>query len=159
MKKIYQNYKHTVLSVLGVVFGSKRLQGFYASSLFRFCIVGFLGTLTNLLVFSASHILLALAVTISSIIAFAVAVTQNYLFNHLWSFKKVTTGKPTVTNYVRYVFVNLFSLVLNLIVLNVLVSFSVNSILAQAVGVIAGIASNYAGSYFFVFMRKAETSL
>jgi putative flippase GtrA len=102
---------------------------------------------------------IGLSIIISSICAFAVAVTQNYLFNHLWSFKKVTIGKPNVTNYVRYVFVNLFSLVLNLIVLDILVSLSFNSVLAQAIGVVTGISINYAGSYFFVFMRKSDASV
>lgn len=157
--KLFQKYKHTVLSVLGVVFASKKVQGFYASSLFRFCVVGFLGTITNLSVFYiVSHVVL-LSVITSSICAFAVAVTQNYLFNHLWSFKKVTVGNPNISNYVRYVFVNLFSLVINLIVLDVLVSLSFNSILAQAIGVIVGMSINYAGSYFFVFMRKSDASV
>jgi putative flippase GtrA len=157
--KLFQKYKHTVLSVLGVVFASKKIQGFYSNSLFRFCIVGFLGTLTNLCVFYVTSHIVGLSIIISAICAFAVAVTQNYLFNHLWSFKKVTTGRPSVSDYYRYVFVNLFSLVLNLLVLDILVSLSFNVLVAQAIGVITGVSVNYAGSYFFVFMRKSDASI
>ncbi len=156
---LLKKYKHSVLSVLGVVFASKKLQGFYASSLFRFAIVGFLGTATNLLVFYLTSHFAHLSINISSVCAFAVAVTQNYLLNHLWSFKHVTAGRPNVTSYIRYVFVNIFSLVLNLLVLDILVFFSFNSLLAQAIGILAGLSINYAGSYFFVFMRKSDSSV
>ena len=155
----FKKYKHNVLSVLGVVFASKKLQGFYASSLFRFCIVGFLGTATNLFVFYIASHIVTLSINISSVVAFSVAVTQNYLLNHLWSFKHVTAGRPNVSSYVRYVFVNLFSLLLNLLVLDILVYFGFNSVLAQAIGIIAGLSINYAGSYFFVFMRKSDSSV
>lgn len=155
----FKKYKHSVLAVLGVVFATKKLQGFYASSLFRFSVVGFLGTLTNLTIFYLCSNFIHLSINISSISSFAVAVTQNYLLNHLWSFKKVTTGKPNISSYIKYVYVNIFSLLLNLLVLDVLVYFSVNSLLAQVIGILCGLSINYAGSYFFVFMRKLDSSI
>lgn len=154
-----KKYKHNVLAVLGVVFATKKLQGFYASSLFRFGVVGFLGTLTNLIIFYSFTHYADISFNMASVCAFAVAVTQNYLLNHFWSFKKVVSGKPNVSSYIKYVYVNIFSLLLNLLVLDTLIYFSVHSLVAQLVGILFGLSINYAGSYFFVFMRKSDSSI
>lgn len=131
-----------------------KLTRFYTSSFLRFCVVGFVGTVSNLLVFYLLSKFFN--INIAAIGAFAFAVSQNYILNHSWSFKSRVSGNPNIKGYFRYVFVNLFGLVLNLLVLNLLVGLGFNALLAQAVGVVSGLLLNYAGSYLFVFARKVK---
>lgn len=131
-----------------------RLTRFYTSSFLRFCVVGFVGTVSNLLVFYLLS--KVFNINIAAIGAFAFAVSQNYILNHSWSFKSKMSGNPNIKGYFRYVFVNLFGLVLNLLVLNLLVGLGFNALLAQAIGVVSGLLLNYAGSYLFVFARKVK---
>jgi len=134
-----------------------KLSKFYSNSFLRFCVVGFVGTASNLLVFYL--ISKFFNINIAAISAFAFAVTQNYLLNHSWSFRLHDTGKPTIKSYSRYIFVNLFGLALNLLILNLLVRIGFNALIAQAVGVVAGMFFNYAGSYLFVFARKVKVAI
>lgn len=135
----------------------KNLRGiFFSKSFLRFCIVGGGGTLTNLLVFYVCVNVFFLPLTISSIIAFCVAVTQNYFYNHLWSFKGVVSSTLSFSIYTRYVLVYIGSLIINLIVLHLLVELGVMPILAQAIGIGFGMILNYVGSFFLVFIKKNE---
>lgn len=134
-----------------------KLTRFYTGSFIRFCIVGFVGTVSNLLVF---YLISKVAnINIAAVGAFTFAVTQNYILNHSWSFRLHSTSNPNFKSYSRYVFVNFFGLSLNLLVLNILAGLGFNVLLAQAVGVIAGMSLNYMGSYFFVFVRKVEANI
>lgn len=131
-----------------------KLTKFYTASFVRFCIVGFVGTASNLLVF---YLVSKVAnINIGAVVAFTFAVTQNYILNHSWSFRLHNAGNFSIKSYYRYVFVNLFGLSLNLFVLNILAGLGLNTLLAQAIGVIAGMSLNYIGSYFFVFVRRAN---
>lgn len=134
---------------------------FYKSSFVRFGVVGFLGMICNLIVFYIfSHIFL-FSVNISAIMAFVVAVTENYYLNHIWSFKAYVDLKPNSTDYFKYVLVNLVGLGVNIFVLNLLLYFFVNieAIVAQLFGIVVGMAFNYFGSRLYVFIKKSNIKI
>jgi putative flippase GtrA len=130
----------------------------YRNSLVRFLFVGGFGTITNLLVFFVFGDLIKINPNGASVLAFSVAVTQNYIFNHLWSFKKHVDYPLSWKKYLNYVLLNIFGLVINLLVLNIiLVVFRpFLKILAQFPGIIAGMSFNYIGARLFVFRKKIK---
>lgn len=128
----------------------------YRNSFARFAVVGFFGVLCNLLIFYIAFHVFSLGINFSAVIAFAFAVTQNYYFNHIWSFEFYVDSKPNPADYFKYVLVNLIGLAVNLLVLNVLVVLFVDiqKVVAQFFGIFAGLLANYVGSYIYVFVKK-----
>ncbi len=134
----------------------KKIAGLHENSLLRFLFVGALGTIINIMIFYILADYLHFNASISSIIAFCVAVTHNYLLNHLWSFKKYVNFQVNRKSYIKYVCVNIFGLIVNLIVLN-LILMQLNPAIkatAQLFGVLAGTFFNFILSRFYVFNKN-----
>jgi putative flippase GtrA len=148
--------KSTPLSFCSSIQIKEKIHHFFSGSFFKFCIVGFLGSVTNLIIFYITSRIFGFSITFASIAAFCVAVTQNYISNHMWSFKSHVTKKPNTKSYYTYVAVNVLSLCLNIIVLHALVSFGFDSVLSQAFGIVSGIVISYTGVRFFVFFQKKK---
>jgi putative flippase GtrA len=125
----------------------------YENSLMRFLFIGFLGTILNVVIFFIIADYLNIDANIASVIAFCIAVTQNYILNHLWSFKKYITYDLNLKSYLRYVYVNIFGLIANMIVLNlILIEFHPDlKVIAQLMGIIVGTIFNYTLSKIYVF--------
>jgi putative flippase GtrA len=134
----------------------KKIAELYENSLLRFLFVGALGTIVNMIFFFIFADYLNFNASISSIIAFCVAVTQNYFLNHLWSFKKFVNFQVNMKSYIKYVCVNIFGLIVNLIVLNlILMQFNPTiKTTAQLFGVLAGTFFNFILSRFYVFNKN-----
>jgi len=134
----------------------KKIAELYENSLLRFLFVGALGTIVNLIIFYIFADFLNFNANVSSIIAFLVAVTHNYLLNHLWSFKKYVNFQVNRKSYIKYVCVNIFGLIVNLIVLNlILMQFNpAIKATAQLFGVLAGTFFNFILSRFYVFNKN-----
>jgi putative flippase GtrA len=134
----------------------KKIAELYENSLLRFLFVGVLGTIVNIIIFFIFADYLNINANISSIIAFLVAVTHNYLLNHVWSFKKYVNFQVNRKSYIKYVSVNIFGLIVNLIVLNlILVQFNpTTKATAQLFGVLAGTFFNFILSRFYVFNKN-----
>jgi len=134
----------------------EKIAELYENSLLRFLFVGVLGTIVNIIIFFIFADYLNINANISSIIAFLVAVTHNYLLNHIWSFKKYVNFQVNRKSYIKYVSVNIFGLIVNLIVLNlILVQFNpTTKATAQLFGVLAGTFFNFILSRFYVFNKN-----
>lgn len=134
----------------------KTIVAFHENSLLRFLFVGALGTIVNVIIFFIFADNLNFNASISSIIAFCVAVTQNYILNHVWSFKKFVNFQVNRKSYIKYVCVNIFGLIVNLIVLNlILMQFNPTiKATAQLSGVLAGTFFNFILSRFYVFNKN-----
>lgn len=131
----------------------------YENSLLRFLFIGLLGTITNILIFFILADSININANLVSIIAFCIAVTQNYILNHSWSFKKYVNYSLNLRSYLRYVYVNIFGLIANLIVLNlILIEFQPSlKVIAQLLGIIVGTVFNYILSKVYVFTRDSKT--
>jgi len=134
----------------------KKIAELHENSLLRFLFVGALGTIVNIIIFYIFADYLNFNASISSIIAFWVAVTHNYLLNHLWSFKKYVNFQVNRKSYIKYVCVNIFGLIVNLIVLNlILMQFNpTTKATAQLFGVLAGTFFNFILSKLYVFNKN-----
>jgi putative flippase GtrA len=129
-------------------------------SFWRFIIVGGVGIITNLIVFYIVADLLKLDSNLGSILAFCVAVTQNYILNQLWSFQKDVDKGLNFKNYFQYVVLNLFGLLINLIVLNLflLIFNPTLKLFGQFFGIVISFLLNYIGSKLFIFKKKRDNS-
>ena len=117
--------------------------------LLKFGIVGGLGYLINLAVFA---VLTGLGVhhTIAAVGAFAVAVSNNFLWNRYWTFGP---GEgPAHFQAARFFAVSLASLGLNIAILELLISNQVTGELtAQAIAVAAAMPFNFIGNKLWTF--------
>ncbi len=118
--------------------------------LFKFGLVGGSGYLINLAVFAVLAGNLGIHHAIAASGAFAVAVTNNFLWNRFWTFGpgEASAGFQAA----RFFVVSLASLALNLAVLEVLVaSGSVGDLTAQAIAVAIAMPFNFLGNKLWTF--------
>ncbi len=128
-------------------------------SFFKFAIVGFLGTVTNLTVFYIFVDVFGLWANVFAVISFLVAGIQNYVLHHKWTFGKIMKDeKLSFFGYVKFIITTALGLTINLIVLNLILYFFdvPYKVIAQGFGVAFGTIFNYLGSKRFVF-RKTNT--
>jgi dolichol-phosphate mannosyltransferase len=118
--------------------------------LFKFGLVGGSGYLINLAVFAVLAGNLSVHHTIAAVGAFAVAVSNNFLWNRYWTFGP--GDGPASFQAARFFVVSLASLALNLVVLEVLVtSGSVGELTAQAIAVAVAMPFNFLGNKLWTF--------
>lgn len=124
--------------------------------LVRFSIVGGLGTVTNLALFFVLVDLGEMAALLGAVVCFAVAVTQNYALNELWTFATRGDGRLAWGRYVKFVAASLVGLAVNAVVLAALIALFEFPLLVipQAVGIAAGMAVNFVASRQIVFQRS-----
>lgn len=123
----------------------------------KFGITGLLGTVTNLFIFFLGADLLKFPEIPVSIFCFIIASAQNYLINHIWSFKEYTGGeKISFFKWLQFISGSLAGLLLNILMMKlILYLFDLPyKFIAQAAGIAAGMAVNFIISKFFVFRKK-----
>jgi putative flippase GtrA len=117
----------------------------------KFCAVGALGYLINLAVYDALlheqlHYLLA------ATCSFLVAVTSNYTWNRIWTFRE-HRGHVGVQG-MRFFVVSLVALGANLAVLHVLIAYGgLDKLPAQAAAIVVVTPLNFVGNKLWSFRR------
>ena len=120
----------------------------------KFGITGGLGTVTNLILFFILADKMQFPPSPVSAFCFLIAGTQNYLINHLWTFKVESRGtRPSFSLWAKFMMSSLFGLAINLVVLNLLLNFFTwpYATIPQALGILAGMGVNFLFSNFLVF--------
>ena len=115
----------------------------------KFCTVGATGYVVNLAVYTALlhwadfHYLFAAACS------FVVAVTNNYTWNRLWTFR----GQRGHLAYqgLRFLVVSLVALGANLVCLRLLVALELDKVLAQAIAIVLVTPLNFVGNKLWSF--------
>ena len=124
----------------------------------KFGVTGGLGTITNLLIFYFLVDVNNLPEIPISVLCFVVAGTQNYLLNHLWTFKKYTDKtRVSFAKWFGFLFGSLFGLAVNILVMKLIINTFVlpYKFIAQACGIAAGMIINFIVSKFIIF-RNAK---
>jgi putative flippase GtrA len=118
--------------------------------LLKFGVVGGSGYLINLGVFAFLSGNLGVYHALAAIGAFCVAVTNNFLWNRYWTFGP---GEGLAhLQAARFLAVSVASLVVNLIVLELLItSTSMSELAAQAIAVAVAIPFNFLGNKLWTF--------
>jgi len=118
----------------------------------KFCVVGAVGYLINLAVYDA---LLhgGLHYLVAATCSFLVAVTSNYTWNRLWTFRE-HRGHVGVQG-MRFLVVSLVALGANLLVLHVLIANAgLDKLLAQAIAIVLVTPLNFVGNKLWSFRRR-----
>ena len=120
--------------------------------LLKFSAVGATGYVVNLSVFSALVLSADLDHRLAAVCSFLVAVTNNYLWNRLWTFR----GDRGHLAYqgARFLIVAVIALVANLVVLELLITLGLGKILAQAIAIVLVTPVNFVGTKLWTFRRR-----
>ena len=122
--------------------------------LVKFGAVGASGYVVNLAVYSTLVKGFGVHYILAAVLAFCVAVTNNFLWNRHWTFK-ATEGHMGF-QAARFFTVSVLALGLNLVVLEVLVSAGdVEKVLAQAIAILAATPLNFIGNKLWSFGKPA----
>jgi dolichol-phosphate mannosyltransferase len=118
--------------------------------LVKFGLVGGSGYVINIAVFSVLAGSLGVYHSVAAIGAFAVAVTNNFLWNRNWTFGP--GDGPASFQAARFFAVSLASLAINLVVLEALLaSGSCGELAAQAIAVAVAMPFNFLGNKLWTF--------
>ncbi len=117
--------------------------------LVKFCFVGATGYLVNLWVFSLLVLVLGVHYIPAAIGSFLVAVTNNYIWNRLWTFRE---HRGSVAHQgMRFLVISTLALVANLAVLAMLVEIGLPEIVAQAIAIVLVTPINFVGNKLWSF--------
>ena len=117
----------------------------------KFCAVGASGYVVNLAVYAT---LLALDVhyLLAAVCSFLVAVTNNYLWNRAWTFRR-QRGHLVFQGF-RFLLVSTVALAANLVFLGILVAAGVPKLPAQAVAIALVTPWNFVANKLWSFRRR-----
>ena len=117
--------------------------------LVKFCIVGGSGYVVNLVVFALLVEVAGLHYITAAVGSFLVAVTNNYTWNRLWTFRAQRGG--VAYQGVRFLVVSTAALLANLAVLHLLVTLGLGEVLAQAIAIVLVTPVNFVGNKLWSF--------
>jgi putative flippase GtrA len=117
----------------------------------KFCAVGVSGYLVNLAVYALLLRGAGLHYLLAATGSFLVAVTNNYTWNRVWTFR----GQRGHMAYqgLRFLVVSTIALAANLVLLYGLVSLGVGELPAQAVAIVLVTPLNFVGNKLWSFKR------
>src|SRR5207247_3045354 len=116
----------------------------------KFCTVGAAGYAVNLLVYT-TLVHAGMHYNLAAACSFLVAVTNNYTWNRLWTFR----GQRGHVGYqgLRFLVVSVAALALNLAFLRLLVAFGLGKIAAQAIAIVLVTPVNFVFNKLWSFSR------
>lgn len=117
--------------------------------LLKFCVVGSIGYAVNLGVFSVLVHVASVHYIAAAVVSFAAAVTNNYTWNRLWTFRR-ERGHVAIQG-VKFLIVSLAALGANLAVLAALVAVGVPKVPAQAAAIIIVTPLSFLGNKLWSF--------
>jgi putative flippase GtrA len=127
--------------------GTRRPANWY--QLFKFGLVGASGYVVNLSTFAVLTQALDMHHIPAAVIAFCIAVTNNFVWNRIWTFR-ATEGHPGF-QAARFLTVSMIALGLNLAVLETLVTAGLREVPAQALAVAVAMPVNFIGNKLWTF--------
>jgi dolichol-phosphate mannosyltransferase len=123
------------------------------AQLARFCVVGASGYVVNLAVYTLLLKAAGLHYLLAATCSFLVAVTNNYTWNRLWTFR----GQRGHFAYqgLRFLIVSTVALAANLVILRLLVEeLDLAKVLAQAIAIVLVTPLNFVGNKLWSFGRR-----
>jgi putative flippase GtrA len=119
------------------------------AQLVRFAVVGASGYVINLLVFWLATEKADLHHVLAAVIAFVVAVTNNFLWNRHWTFR--ASAGHAGFQAARFLTVSVISLGVNLLILQALIALGLPEVGAQAIAVAVATPVNFIGNKLWTF--------
>jgi dolichol-phosphate mannosyltransferase len=117
----------------------------------KFCAVGASGYVVNLAVY-ATLLAFGIHYLLAAVCSFLVAVTNNYLWNRIWTFRN-QRGHLVFQGF-RFLVVSTVALGANLVFLSVLVAVGVPKLPAQAIAIVLVTPWNFVANKLWSFRRR-----
>ncbi|MGD0715032.1 MAG: GtrA family protein [Gaiellaceae bacterium] len=117
----------------------------------KFCVVGAIGYGINLAVY-AGLIHAGVHFLIAATCSFLVAVTSNYTWNRLWTFRDRRGG--VAVQGMRFLIVSVASLAANLLVLDALITIGAGKLVGQAIAIVLVTPLNFIGNKLWSFRHR-----
>jgi putative flippase GtrA len=122
------------------------------AQLFQFGVVGAAGYVVNLTVFTLLTLTTDVHHIVAAILAFCVAVSNNFVWNRIWTFRETAGRRHAGFQATRFFVVSLGGLGVNLAVLALLVDvLGAPDIPSQAVAVAVATPVNFVGNKLWTF--------
>ncbi len=118
----------------------------------KFCLVGGSGYVVNLTVYALLLEGAGIHYLLAAVGSFLVAVTNNYTWNRLWTFRH-QRGHVAYQG-MRFLVVSVCALAANLTLLYALVQIGLGKILAQAIAIVLVTPVNFAGNKLWSFSHE-----
>ncbi len=119
----------------------------------KFAAVGASGYIVNLVVYTALLKGAGFHYATAATCSFLVAVTNNYLWNRLWTFR--AQRGHVGSQGLRFLVVALVAYAANLTLLSVLIAFGLDKVLAQAIAILVVTPLNFIGNKLWSFRSRA----
>jgi dolichol-phosphate mannosyltransferase len=117
--------------------------------LVKFCVVGASGYAVNLAVYALLLDVMGLHYISAAVGSFLVAVTNNYTWNRLWTFR--SQRGDVAYQGMRFLVVSTVALLANLAVLHGLVTLGLGEFVAQAIAIVLVTPVNFVGNKLWSF--------
>ncbi len=120
-----------------------------------FMLVGFSGMFVDLGIVTLAKELFHLPTLITGLLGFSVSVSNNFIWNHRFTFKGHGLSKRKI--YIKYVSISLIGLSLRMMVMALLLRFSLldhyrfGYLVINFVGIVSATLFNFLGSKYLVF--------
>ena len=135
------------ISVARVRAGMRKRKNW--EQLFKFCVVGVTGYAVNLAVFASLVQGFSFHYIPAAMASFLVAVTNNYTWNRIWTFR--SQRGHVAYQGMRFFVVSSLALAANLLVLYLLVSAGVDEVVSQAIAIVLVTPVNFVGNKLWSF--------
>jgi putative flippase GtrA len=119
------------------------------AQLAQFCVVGATGYFVNLAVYAVLLDVVGLHYISAAVGSFLVAVTSNYTWNRMWTFRAQRGG--VAYQGMRFFIVSTVALLANLAVLHTLVTLGLGKFVAQAIAIVLVTPVNFVGNKLWSF--------
>jgi putative flippase GtrA len=120
--------------------------------LVKFCVVGVSGYVVNLLVYTALLDGADLHYRMAATGSFLVAVTNNYVWNRLWTFRH--RRGHFAHQGLRFLVVSVIVYLGNLVILTLLVELGLGKIVSQAIAIVLVTPFNFVGNKLWSFRLR-----
>ncbi|MCX6722946.1 MAG: bifunctional glycosyltransferase family 2/GtrA family protein [Candidatus Staskawiczbacteria bacterium] len=118
----------------------------------RFAVVGLSGTIINFIIFYCFTEFLKVYYLLSAIFSFIFAMTNNFILNKFWTFKK--PGVIFGQEFAQFSLVSVIALLLNLFLLYFLTEvMGVYYLISQVFAIIPSLIVNFLGNKFWTFKK------
>lgn len=142
-----------------IIYYLKNLAGYLPytrngiKEIFKFGIVGFLGTLVNILFLYLFTEIFGIYYLFSAIFSFFIAMSNNFIFNKVWTFGENLRNKVT-KKYLQFGFVSIVALLFNLIFLYFFTEIvGIHYLVSQVLAILLSFGFNFIGNKFLTFKR------
>ena len=118
----------------------------------RFSIVGIANTFIDFLIFTIFNELVGVEYMASQVLGYSFGVANSFIFNKKWTFQDRKANKKILYELLQFMIINLISLIITVIVMNLLVkSFNINVYVAKIIVTLIAQITNFLAYKLLVF--------